>query len=162
MTEIGLVDFLVFTLWLHLLAVVVWMGGMLFLGLALCAESTAKPGREDPAWATTLGRRVYVIGWEALGVIVLTGIFNLIGRMGVDGRLQSEYITLLLIKLSLIAGMAGVQLWQQFGILPQLAAVAASEDAWAGWRRRMLVASAVFLALAAGTIWMGVRLHRGG
>lgn len=157
-----MIDFLVFTVWLHLLAVVTWIGGVLFLSLVLCTEGLWNPYKKDPTWVTTLGRRVYVIGWEALGVIVLTGIFNLIGRMGVDGPLRSEYVTLLLIKLSLIAGMAGVQLWQQFGLLPRLEAAATSKDAWTGWRRRMLVAAGLFLALAAGTIWMGVRLHHGG
>lgn len=156
-----MIDFLVFTLWLHLLAVVTWIGGVLFLGLVLCTGGPSKRGKIDPAWAATLGHRVYVIGWEALGMVVLTGIFNLIGRLSTGG-LASEYVTLLLIKLSLVAGMAGVQLWQHVGLLSRRADAVVSRDAWTGWRRRMLVASGLFLALAAGTIWMGVRLHHGG
>lgn len=149
--------FRVFVLWLHLLAVVVWVGGAFFWGLVLLTgrEKT----RTEAPWIERLGRRFYTVGWEALGVLVLTGLFNLIGRVQTGVFFQSAYLTPLLIKLALVAGMAGVQGWQHFGLLPRVTSAATGDTSLPRWRRRMLIASGLFLGLAAGVIWMGVRLR---
>lgn len=147
-------SFRVFGMWLHLLAVVIWVGGAFFWVIVLLTRRRSRK-HEDILWIETLGRRFYVISWEALGLLVLTGLFNLIPRIQTGMFFQSAYFTPLLIKLGLVAGMVGIQLWQHFGLLPRRAAEGTR------WRRLMLVASGVFLALAAGALWVGVWLHRG-
>lgn len=148
-------------LWLHLLAVVGWVGGAFFWTLVLVTwEPPPNPDDEDP-WVETLGRRVYTVGWEALGLIVLTGLFNLVLRVRTGGFFQADYQRTLGIKLVLVAGMILVQLWQHFGLLPRLARARSNGDAWEKERRSLLVTSGIVLVLAAGALWFGVQLHHG-
>jgi putative copper resistance protein D len=62
----------------HLLAVVTWVGGMLFIALVLVPITRRL---EDAALRTRLvqdtGRRFRAIGWIALALIVATGLANL-------------------------------------------------------------------------------------
>ena len=58
---------------LHLLAAVVWIGGMLFLGLVLTPVLRNQPPAERAALLSAVGRRFLKIGWTALGVLLLTG-----------------------------------------------------------------------------------------
>jgi copper resistance protein D len=63
--------------WLHLVAAITWIGGMLFVSLVLVPALR----REDPALRARLfkvtGVRFRVIGWIALGLLVATGLGNL-------------------------------------------------------------------------------------
>ncbi|HEY7870897.1 MAG TPA: DUF4149 domain-containing protein [Methylomirabilota bacterium] len=64
--------------WLHVLAAVTWIGGMLFIALVLVPAARRL---EDPALRTRLvhdvGLRFRTIGWVAIGVLVVTGLLNL-------------------------------------------------------------------------------------
>lgn len=64
--------------WLHVLAVVVWLGGMLFIALVVVPVTRGLP---DPALRGRLvremGRRFRTVGWAALAVLVATGLANL-------------------------------------------------------------------------------------
>ena len=64
--------------WLHVLAAITWIGGMLFIALVLVPSARRL---EDPALRVRLvqdtGRRFRAIGWIAIGVLVLTGLLNL-------------------------------------------------------------------------------------
>lgn len=154
-------DALNVSLWLHLLAVTVWIGGVCFWMIALLTRDTPSAPDAAAPWLETLGRRFYTVGWEALGLIVLTGFFNLIARVRTGGFFQDGYQRTLGIKLALVAGMVAIQLWQHIGLLPRLASDRSTEDAWAKGRRPLLVTSAVVLVLSAGALWMGVQLHHG-
>lgn len=149
------------TLWLHLLAVTVWIGGVCFWMIVLLTRDTSSAPDAAAPWLETLGRRFYTVGWEALGLIVLTGLFNLIARVRAGGFFQEGYPRTLGIKLALVAGMVAIQLWQHIGLLPRLASDRSTEDVWAKGRRSLLVTSGVVLVLAAGALWMGVQLHHG-
>jgi uncharacterized membrane protein len=64
--------------WIHVLAAVTWIGGMLFIALVLVPVTRRL---EDPALRTRLvheaGLRFRAVGWIALGLLVLTGLGNL-------------------------------------------------------------------------------------
>ncbi|HJR01972.1 MAG TPA: DUF4149 domain-containing protein [Methylomirabilota bacterium] len=64
--------------WLHVLAAITWIGGMLFIALVLVPSARRL---EDPTLRTRLiqetGRRFRTIGWLALGGLVVTGLLNL-------------------------------------------------------------------------------------
>lgn len=149
----------VLALWLHLLAIVVWIGGTFYWALTLYAERRAEHDRDFPARLEAMGRRMYTIGWEALGVIVITGLFNLIDAARTGVLFRSIYLTPFLIKIGLVVGMVGVQLWQHVGLLPRVPKARSSGSDWARWRRRMLIASGVFLMLAGGVMWIGLQLR---
>jgi uncharacterized membrane protein len=63
---------------LHVLAAITWIGGMLFIALVLVPVTR---GLEDAALRRRLvqaaGRRFRVVGWVALAVLVATGLVNL-------------------------------------------------------------------------------------
>lgn len=146
-------------LWLHLLAVVVWVGGKVGWMLVLFTEKVWNGEKGGAAWLERLGRRICTVGWEALFVIVLTGIFNLLPR-GQSGRLfDSAYLTPLLIKLSLVGGMVGLQLWQHGWLVPTLGNASSGSGAVRETRQLMLVASGGLVALAAGALWIGLSLR---
>jgi uncharacterized membrane protein len=64
--------------WVHVLAAMTWVGGMLFIALVL-VPVTRDLG--DPALRTRLiqasGRRFRAIAWIALALLVATGLLNL-------------------------------------------------------------------------------------
>ena len=64
--------------WLHVMAAVTWIGGMLFIALVLVPITRRL---DDLALRTRLvqdvGRRFRTVGWIALGLLLLTGIGNL-------------------------------------------------------------------------------------
>jgi len=80
-----------FVRWLHVMAAITWIGGMLFIALVL-VPVTRRVG--DPALRTRLvqeaGQRFRTVGWIALGLLLLSGLGNLWFRpylLGV-GRFQ--------------------------------------------------------------------------
>ncbi len=66
---------------LHVLAAITWIGGMLFVALVLVPVARRLG---DPALRARLfhetGVRFRAVGWIALGLLVLTGIGNLVER----------------------------------------------------------------------------------
>jgi uncharacterized membrane protein len=64
--------------WIHVLAAVTWIGGMLFIALVVVPVTRRLP---DPELRARLvqetGVRFRLIGWIALGLMVLTGLANL-------------------------------------------------------------------------------------
>lgn len=64
--------------WVHVLAAMSWVGGMLFVALVLVPVTRRL---EDPALRTrliqALGRRFRTVGWIALGLLAATGLLNL-------------------------------------------------------------------------------------
>jgi putative copper resistance protein D len=65
----------------HVLAAVTWLGGMLFIALVLVPVTR---GLDDAALRGRLvrdsGRRFRTVGWIALGLLVVTGLANLAFR----------------------------------------------------------------------------------
>ena len=70
-----------FSVWLHILAAIVWIGGMAFLGLVLIPAMRLSEYRAVGASLTYwTGTRFRLIGWVCLSVLLLTGVFNLLYR----------------------------------------------------------------------------------
>jgi len=64
-------------LWLHLLGVVVWLGGLLYQAHVLLPLAR----RGDAASFAEAARRQRPLAWTALGVVVLTGFYH-VTRLG--------------------------------------------------------------------------------
>lgn len=65
------------SVWLHLIAVAIWVGGMLFLTLVVVPWLRG-PGRAIAfGFLRDSGRRFRTIGWICFGVLLATGSFNL-------------------------------------------------------------------------------------
>lgn len=66
------------SLWIHVMAAIFWIGGMLFLTLVI---APFLKGIEDPQERSRIyhvvGRRFRLWGWIAIGLLLLTGPLNL-------------------------------------------------------------------------------------
>ncbi|WP_322802248.1 DUF4149 domain-containing protein [Thermoflexus sp.] len=66
---------------LHLLTAIFWIGGQLFLALAVVPALRQPAFRAlSPALLQALGLRFRTMGWIAIGVLILTGLINLAAR----------------------------------------------------------------------------------
>ena len=69
------------SVWLHILAATVWLGGMLFLSLVV-TPALRRAG--EPRFALEVlrfaGRRFRSVGWTCLAVLLATGVVNFLGR----------------------------------------------------------------------------------
>lgn len=65
------------TVWLHILAAIVWIGGMAFLGAVLVPvlrQDEFEPTRTPMLYETAL--RFRWVGWVTLALLVVTGFLN--------------------------------------------------------------------------------------
>ena len=95
--------------WFHLVAMAVWVGGLITLGALVMAVRRA--GADRPvlkAMAQQFGR----VSWTALGVAIVTGIV-LLSRSDVSLSDDTGYAVALLIKLTLVGVAAGLTVFHQ-------------------------------------------------
>lgn len=82
-------------LFLHVLAATVWVGGQ--LTLAALVPALRHLGAEIPR---TAARRFNQVAWPAFGVLIVTGIWNVIA---VRSQITGSYETTLVVKLVVVA-----------------------------------------------------------
>ncbi len=93
---------------LHVLAATIWVGGQLTLG-AIIPALRPRPGDPDPEAARVriraVAQRFQVVAWIAFGVLLATGVWNLVAlHVGDSGR---TWLTTLMIKLACVAISGG-------------------------------------------------------
>ncbi len=113
--------------WLHLLATIVWLGGMAMLVAVtwpvmrrtLGAPTTA----ESSALLDALERRFRPLANASLIVLIVTGVLQMGGNPNYEGFFQfrSAWSMSLLIKHILILGMVAIAGVVQWGVYPALA-----------------------------------------
>jgi uncharacterized membrane protein len=70
--------FSLLAVWLHLLAAMIWIGGMVFLAVILVPITRSPTYRAlAPALISQSGRRFRWVGWGCLVVLLVTGLVNL-------------------------------------------------------------------------------------
>lgn len=76
------------SVWLHILAAMMWIGGMLFLVIVI-VPLLRKPSMRSQAMELfhVLGVRFRLVGWVALTTLVVTGIVNILQRGFTLGQL---------------------------------------------------------------------------
>ncbi len=95
-------------MWIHLVAAITWIGGMLFLWLVLRPVlSTLPSGTEDLNTLQRVEERFKTVRWVSLLTLLATGIYNLIHEGG-SARLESGWGGILMIKLLLVAIVMGL------------------------------------------------------
>lgn len=159
------------SVWLHILAAAIWVGGMVFLSLVL-VPVVRRP--EYRGVASSLirwtGLRFRWVGWTCLGVLLVTGTFNLAYRGMTwedvwSGRLwHGSYGSVLGVKLLLMSLILFLSGLHDFVIGPRASAVWLSNPLelkagrvrrQAGWIGRLN------LILGLGAMACGVMLVRG-
>jgi len=69
------------SVWLHIIAAMTWIGGMLFL-VTVIVPMLRQPSMRDRAMELfhLLGVRFRRVGWIAISLLIVTGVFNLLHR----------------------------------------------------------------------------------
>ena len=160
---------LALSLFFHIAATVIWIGGILlltFLVLPVLIRALA----EQPALyriLTRLRKRFMIVGNLALAVLIVTGLLQMSTAPNYEGllRFNNRWSQALLLKHILIIVMALCGLVLQFGVAPALERNSLLREQGIGdadeWRRlqrheRRLTALITLLALAilAASAWL--------
>lgn len=155
---------------LHVLAALFWLGGMFFLALvgAPVLRAVEPPELRRELFAR-LGGRYRSWGWGAIGLLLVTGFWNLhlrgvltTGIMGEAAFWTSPFGRALAWKLVLVTAMLVFQAVHDFWLGPKAGQVrAGSPEAillrrWAAWLARISALLGLVL------VYVAVRLARGG
>ena len=144
------------SVWLHLLGVVVWIGGLMYQAHVLMP--TARRNRDAPL--TDMLRRGRRVTWVAIALVVVTGFYNVTLLGPLDRVLQSGAALLLALKFMLVLAAVAVAGQRDFAQVPRLArAVAAGDDpnpalTAIAWMDR------VVLLLAVVIVYLGLAVSR--
>lgn len=113
------------SVWLHILAATIWIGGMFFLVLVVVPWMRAGGRQAGATFLRETGLRFRRVGWWCFGIVVVTGTFNLWVR-GVRLAdfvnikwLSSTFGGLILLKLAVFALVLFVSLLHDFILGPR-------------------------------------------
>lgn len=107
---------------LHLLATVVWLGGMALLVLLIYPLQSRHPSREVREMLTALSRRFRPYANFSLWVLLVTGVVQTSEDEHYGGLLDfsTPWSQAILAKHIAFIGMALIIAWLQFGLAPAL------------------------------------------
>jgi putative copper export protein len=145
--------------WLHIIGVSFWIGGMLFLPLVLLPGIKNYSDRSKLLLAAGLKFRFY--GYIVLALLLVTGVLNIYLRgihLSVQFFADSRYGNLVIAKFILFLSMLAVSLWHDAHARKRLLSEKANQKfkMVARWSGRILLL--ISLAMA----YIGVVLSRGG
>jgi uncharacterized membrane protein len=109
--------------WLHMLATVVWIGGLAGLALfVLPAARKALPAQSYAGFLSALQSRFDPLAWFSLVLLAGTGMFQMSASPNYGGFLaiDNRWAFAILIKHILFFGMAAVSAYLTWGLLPEL------------------------------------------
>lgn len=109
--------------WLHMLATVVWIGGLAALSiLILPAARKALDAQAYAVLIESVQRRLDPVGWLCLLLLVATGLVQMSANPNYHGFLtiNNQWAVAILIKHIIFAGMTGVSAYLTWGLLPAL------------------------------------------
>ncbi len=97
--------------WIHLLAVITFIGGWLFFQLAvrpsLLEGKTKKPSKEGLEMARKMGQRFKTVGWVSLMALIFTGASQLLDESG-SARIETNWGLIMMFKLFVFAIVGGL------------------------------------------------------
>ncbi len=159
------------SLFFHISATVVWIGG-LTVTLLLVWPEVNRILQQSPEMHRLLSRlrkRFYPVSNLALGVLIVTGLFQMTADPNYDGLLQFENLwsQVMLAKHLTIVVMAMVGLGLQYGVIPSLERVSLLREQGKGdttaWERlrkreiRLTVLSVILgIVIIALSVWASV------
>jgi uncharacterized membrane protein len=142
---------------LHLLAVVVWIGGMLFLGLVLTPALRSRPPDERASLLRAVGRRFLKVAWSALGAMLVTGPLLWVER-------GLEVTPVLGVKLILVGVILLLSVLHDFVLGPRLMErlrEGGQDEAAVRLRRRVVLLARLNVLCAVAVLILGLAISRG-
>jgi len=109
--------------WLHMLATVAWIGGLVTLSVLVLPA--ARQSLDDQAYTGLIGRlrrRLDPLGWASLLVLAATGMFQMSANPNYQGFLaiDNPWAVAILVKHLVFLAMIGVSAFLTWGIMPRL------------------------------------------
>ncbi len=114
---------LIIAYWLHILATVVWIGGLAALSIfVLPAARRTMPENVYSAFLTSMTGRLQQVGWICLSVLIFTGLFQMVSHPNYQGFLviDSSWAVAILIKHLTVAAMLILGVYMTWGLMPAL------------------------------------------
>jgi len=159
-------DRYVLTVSLHVVAAVVWLGGMLFFAIAAPVLRGVPDDAPRAAIFDAIGRRFRLVGWVCVGLLVVTGLeqLRLRGWWGTDfwttGMLRTTLGVRIAAKLGLVAAMVGIQAAHDFWLGPRAGRAAPGTPEARALRARAAWLARLNAVLGVGLLYAAVRLTR--
>jgi len=141
------------SVYLHILGAVVWLGGSLFYAIVLIPALKNHPARQELILKT--GKIFRVVSWITLGIILLTGLFNLHYHGLLNNLLfDSEAGRLALLKMLLFVFIIILGLLHDVWLGPKLINKT-QKYPLIRWIARIMVIIGLIM------VWLGMRVVRG-
>jgi uncharacterized membrane protein len=133
--------------WLHLVAVVVWLGGLGFLLFAVLPQKSTDPQNPfTPSMFVSAAQRFRPVLWAAMAVVVGSGVFRIVEAGG-----MKNLPTLIHIKIGIALLMVIISLVTSLYILPR---IANGGEIAAGYYRGYVALSVLVLLLGLAIFWL--------
>lgn len=154
----------------HLLAALLWLGGMFFLAaVGAPVLRTVEPPELRARLFQALGERFRALGWGAIAILLATGVVNLHFRNLLDAQLWADAAfwstplgTALAWKLAAVATMVTVSAVHDFISGPAAARLTPGTPAALRARRRAALLARFNAVVGIVVVVAAVRLARGG
>lgn len=157
-------------LWLHLLAAVAWIGGMVFIAAVLAPATRGVPSVQRIELFGLVGRRFRAVGWLSVVVLLATGVGNVFLRFpSLEYLVGSRYGLVLGTKLTFVTGMIVLAILHDFVLGPRQVAVAKTmheggndpeqRAAYGRLQRRVRLLAQVNLLLGLAVLLLAVSLR---
>lgn len=118
--------------WMHMLATVIWIGGLAALALvALPAARRTMGAAEYAAFLAQVERRLQMVGWFSLAVLAATGMFQMSSSPFYEGFLEihNPWSAAILVKHLAIGLMVIFSAYLTWGLNPALQRMALRQAA---------------------------------
>lgn len=102
-------------MWVHLVALVIFIGSHVFLGLVVRPLAAASSDSLD--LLRRIGRRGKTMAWSGLVLLLVTGFFNVLNEGG-SARIESAWGGVLMLKLFLVLVLIGLSVIHDFILDP--------------------------------------------
>ena len=143
-------------LWVHLLGMVVWLGGVLYQAHILLPIAR----RRGAGTFADAARRQRPIAWTALGLVILTGLYN-VTRLGpLDRVMQSGAGLLLAGKFILVLLLIAVAAQRDFTHLVRLQLALTTDRDPAPALRAIAWLDRIMIVLALVIVYLGLAVSR--
>jgi copper resistance protein D len=155
---------------IHVLAAVLWLGGMFFLAVVGAPVlRKVEPPELRAALFRRLGEQFRVVGWIAIAVLLITGVLNLqfrgllsVATLGSGAFWATRYGTALAWKLGAVTAMLIVQAVHDFQVGPAASRASPGSADMLVLRRRAALLARLSAVFGLVVVVVAVRLARGG
>jgi uncharacterized membrane protein len=109
--------------WFHMLATVVWIGGLSTLALLILPLAQRKLDEEAfSAQLEGIQSRLDILGWFSLAVLIGTGLVQMSGNPNYEGlfEFRNPWSAAILLKHIVFGGMIAVSAYLTWGVIPRL------------------------------------------